>query len=146
MKAESMRQESGRSRPADADTGRPIKDYGRASPGEIMADIEQTRAHMDETLSLLGRKMHPGPAGKKALSLAGGSLVALAGLAGFLIFRRSRNRRILKSALRHGKRPSRFPWRLREMGAFRQALVATRLAASARKGKPTVIVVEPRRG
>lgn len=113
------------------------KDYGKADPEEIMADIERTRAHMDETLDLLGRKLRPGVP-RKALGiaswLAGGLLIA--GLAYRAFGPPSRRRR-------HRKRKAASQWR--DARLWEQAMLAGKLARAARKGKPAIIVVEPRK-
>jgi hypothetical protein len=67
--------------PESAKQGKAAKDYTKASPEEIMADIERTRAHMDETLDNLGQKLHPGPAGK---AIAWGLAAAALGTLGWL--------------------------------------------------------------
>jgi hypothetical protein len=117
----------------DAKAARPAKDYGKATPEEIMADIERTRAHMDETLDLLGQRMHLGRKGEAvAWSLGAAALGTLAWIA----VRALRGR---KSAAR---RPH-FKWR--EARVLEQAVLAAKLAKAARKGKPAIIVVEPRK-
>lgn len=64
-------------------------DLGEAAPEEIRAEIDRTRARMDEHLSQLGRKLKGGPAMKRARY----PLAALAAaVAGFLIFRAVRKR------------------------------------------------------
>jgi hypothetical protein len=113
------------------------KDYGKADPEEIMADIERTRAHMDETLALLGRKLRP-KVPRQALRMASwiaGALV-IAGLA-YRAFGPTRRHR------RHGKRRPSSGWR--EARLWEQAMLAGKLAQAARKGKPAIIVVEPRK-
>jgi hypothetical protein len=113
------------------------KDYGKADPEEIMADIERTRAHMDETLALLGRRLRP-RVPRKALRTASwiaGALL-IAGLA-YRAFGPPRHHR------RHGKRRPSSRWR--EARLWEQAMLAGKLAQAARKGKPAIIVVEPRK-
>ena len=112
--------------------GKPAKDYGKASPEEIMADIERTRAHMDETLDHLGQKHHPGPKGKAA---AWGLAAAAAGTLAWLAIRAFRGRR-------SRPRPH-FKWH--QARVLEQAMLAAKLAQAARKGKPAIIVVEPRK-
>lgn len=116
---------------ADKDA-KPSKDYAKASPEEIIADIERTRAHMDETLDHLGRKLHPGPKGKAA---AWGLAAATVGTLAWLAIRAFRGRKS-----RH--RPH-FKWH--EARVLEQAMLAAKLAKTARKGKPAIIVVEPRK-
>lgn len=138
MKPESAKTRAtpaGKAGNADAKPDRhekPFQDYAKASPEEIMADIERTRNHMDETLENLGRKLHPGPKGKAAAW--GLSAAALASLA-WLAFR----------AIRGRKARRRLHFRWHEARVLEQAMLATRLAKAARKGKPAIIVVEPRK-
>src|SRR5688572_7086942 len=112
---------------ADDKDDQPSKDYAKASPQEIMAEIERTRAHMDETLDHLGRKLHPGPKGKAA---ALGLAAAAVGTLAWLAFRAFRGRKS-----RH--RPH-FKWH--EARVLEQAMLAAKLAKTARKGKPAIIV------
>jgi hypothetical protein len=118
--------------PESAKQGKAAKDYTKASPEEIMADIERTRAHMDETLDNLGEKLHPGPTGK---AIAWGLAAAVLGSLGWLAIRSLRGR---KSRHRpHTK------WH--QARVLEQAWLAAKLAQAARKGKPAIIVVEPRK-
>lgn len=129
-----------------------IADYAKASPEDIAADIERTRARMDETLLLLSRKLRPRYPGKAALAVIG--LAAFAALAalGWAGFRGYRLRHSLRGRLagtsRKGLRRvgsmgrSWLSWR--RAGIGEQSLLAARLALAVRKGKPAVIVVEPR--
>lgn len=126
-----MNPESSPGKPGKAEA-EPAKDYSKASPEEIMADIERTRAHMDETLDHLGRKLHPGPKGRAA---AWGLAAAAVGTLAWLAFRAFRGRK-------HPHRPH-FKWH--EARVLEQAVLAAKLAQAARKGKPAIIVVEPRK-
>src|SRR5688500_8757099 len=111
---------------------KPTGDYAKASPEEIMADIERTRAHMDETLDHLGRKLHPGPKGKAA---AWGLAAAAVGTLAWLAIR----------AFRGSKSHHRPHFKWHEARVLEQAMLAAKLAKAARKGKPAIIVVEPRK-
>ncbi len=129
-----------------------VADYAKASPEEIAADIERTRAHMDETLHLLSRRLKPRLPGRALLAASGiAALAVLAwlGWSGYLGFRR-RHSLVgrLAASSRKGKRwfgsirRSQLSWR--GAGIGEQGLLAAKLAMAARKGKPAVIVVEPR--
>lgn len=110
----------------------PSADYTEASPEEIRADIEKTRAHMDETLARLGRKIHPRFLKNPAVLIAGVTFVLLGTAA--LIFLKTR---------RESKRPRTAIWKRATL--YDQILIVKALAAAARKGKPAVFVVEPRK-
>jgi hypothetical protein len=113
------------------------KDYSKADPDEIVADIERTRAHMDETLALLGRKLRPKVPRQTlriASWIAGGLLIAGLAYRTFGPPRRHRHHRNRKASSR---------WR--EARLWEQAMLAGKLAQAARKGKPAIIVVEPRK-
>lgn len=127
--------------------------YDRATPEEIAADIERTRAHMDETLEMLGRRLRPRLPGKAALRALG--LLALAGVAALGLFaglRGYRRRHTLRGRLAHSKGVKGLRGFLsgvaapaiRKAGTGEQAVLAARLALAARGGKPTIIVVQPR--
>lgn len=137
-----------------ARTARPrIADYAKASPEDIAADIERTRAHMDETLHLLSRKLRPRLPGKALLAGSGFAALALLAYLGWAGYRGYRRRHSLLGRLaessRKGKhrigsmRRSWLSWH--GTGIGEQGLLAAKLAMAARKGKPAVIVVEPRR-
>lgn len=116
------------------------RDYAKATPEEIVADIERTRAHMDETLSRLGRRLHRRTPGK-ALGLTLGLLtLAAAGALGYLGYRGFRGRGS-HGKLRH--RLFRSTWHNAHL--VEKSVLAARLAMAARKGKPAIIVVEPRK-
>lgn len=107
--------------------------YEDASPEDIAADIEKTRAHMDETLSELGRRIRPRLPGKP-IGIALGAVAA--GLIAYLAYRAFGSRK------RH--RSDRSP-RWRDARVLEQVMLAKKLAMAARKGKPAIIVVEPRK-
>jgi Protein of unknown function (DUF3618) len=108
--------------------------YKDASPEDIAADIERTRAHMDETLSKLGRRIRPRLPGRQAGIALG---VLAAGLLAFLGYRRV-------TGSRKRGRSDRSP-RWRNARVLEQVMLAKNLAMAARKGKPAIIVVEPRK-
>lgn len=130
-----------------------IADYSKASPEDIAADIERTRAHMDETLHLLGRKLRPRPPGKAVFAALGFAAFAALAYLGWTGFRGYRRRHTLRGRLaessRKGKdrlgamRRSWLSWR--QAGLGEQAVLAAKLALAVRSGKPAIIVVEPRR-
>lgn len=110
------------------------RDYSQAKPDEIAADIERTRAHMDETLSMLGRKFKGPALVRMAAAISLGALAA--GALAFFGFRAFRSR------MSKTRRPTS---RWRDARIFEQVNLARKLAMAARKGKPTVIIVEPRK-
>lgn len=112
------------------------KDYTQAKPEEIAADIERTRAHMDETLAMLGRKIHRPGLARKAAALTLGTLAA--GALAIFGFRALRSRKS-KSLT------NRLTSRWHDARIFEQVNLARKMAMAARKGKPTIIVVEPRK-
>jgi hypothetical protein len=92
---------------------------------------------MDETLAILGSKLRPRVPGKAlriASWIAGGLLIA--GLT-YRAFGPPRHHR------QHRKRKTSSQWR--EARLWEQAMLAGKLAQAARKGKPAIIVVEPRK-
>lgn len=108
------------------------KDYSGSTPEEIMKDIERTRARMDETLSRLGSRLKPRmPPKAVAISLGAVALGAL----GYFAAKAFRHRR--------PKAPLRSVWR--NARVLEQGMLAAKLAMAARKGKPAIIVVEPRK-
>jgi hypothetical protein len=109
-------------------------DYQKASPDEIRSDIEKTRAHMDETLVRLGRKIRPRFFRDRRKVIAAVTLLLLA--AGGLVFLRIRSGRGRPEARAMGWRKARL---------YEQFLVMRGLIAAARKGKPAVFVVEPKK-
>ena len=110
------------------------KDYSKAKPEEIAADIERTRAHMDESLAILGRKIHRPGLARKIAMVAFGTLAA--GALAYFGFRALRPRK---------SKAKRLASRWHEARVFEQVNLARKLAMAARKGKPTIIVVEPRK-
>lgn len=110
-------------------------DYGRAAPEAIRADIEKTRAHMDETLALLGRKFRP-DLFKRGRKIAAAVTAVLLGGLGLALVLTGRTRKRKRYASVHMRRAG---------GWFDQILVMRALAAAARKGKPAVFIVQPRR-
>jgi hypothetical protein len=122
-------------------------DWYRASPDEIKAEIARTRAHMDEHLRQLGRKIRPGVRAKGlGVSFAALALTAVGALA-IGAFRRRLRTRTLGGKMRAGMKGSNVKvkrFRIRSFGAFDQ-IRAMQLAVSMfRKGKPAVFIVEPR--
>jgi hypothetical protein len=116
---------------------RKAPDYSKATPDQILADIEKTRAHMDHTLTMLGDKLHPRPKVKAALLGVGGLLLSLAGWAAVRAFLGRKGTRAKAAKAK--------AWRWREAGMIEQALLAKKLVGAARKGRPAIIVVEPRK-
>jgi hypothetical protein len=106
--------------------------YQKSSPEQIRADIERTRAHIDETLAQLGRKFHPRLL-RDRLRLFGMVGAAVLGIGGALFF--------AAYLTRSRRSPGRSPWR--KAGILDQFLVAKSLIAAARKGKPAIYVVRP---
>jgi hypothetical protein len=123
-------------------------DWYRASPDEIKAEIARTRAHMDEHLRQLGRKIRPGVGAKSlGVSVAALALTAVGALAIGAVRRRLRTRtwggRMKAGMKAPNVRVKRF--RMRSFGALDQ-IRAMQLAVSMfRRGKPAVFIVEPRR-
>jgi hypothetical protein len=123
-------------------------DWYKASPDEIKAEIARTRAHMDEHLRQLGRKIRPG-AGAKGL---GASFAALAlaaiGILAIGAFRRRMRARTWSGRMKAGMRGSNVRvkrFRIRSFGALDQIRVLQLAVSMFRKGKPAVYIVEPRR-
>ena len=148
MDKETIRKMGGRT--ASAPVKAPALDLAHASPEEIKAEIARTRAHMDERLSQLGRKLKPQV--KPAYLWL--SLTALAlGVGGYMAFRKFRAASIpekwdagLKKKL--GKIAA-LPT-VEKAGALSGGILdqlgALRLAyAAVRHGKPSIYVVKPRK-
>ncbi|MDB5049293.1 MAG: hypothetical protein JWO30_2364 [Fibrobacteres bacterium] len=126
-------------------------DWYRASPDEIKAEIARTRAHMDEHLAQLGRKIRP-KANLKRMQIPFAALfVMVSGLVAFrLIRRRSKLKtwsgRVQAGVRKAGANPNVKRVKLRSAG-FLDQIRAVRLAINvARKGKPAIFIVEPRKG
>jgi hypothetical protein len=111
------------------------KDYSHSSPEDILRDIERTKEHMDRSLSQLGEKLIP-RLPRRTLRIAGAVLLAAGlGLAGYLGYRyfkpkpKQRAMRWMKS-------------RVKKASVIDQILLAKNLALAARKGQPSIIVVQ----
>jgi hypothetical protein len=111
-------------------------DLEKASPEAIKEEIARTRAHMDERLYQLGRKMRPRLEGRYLwLPLA---IVAafLAGSAAYLLARRA-------SHPKAGPTVTRF--KVRTAGMIDHIRTLQLAASVLRKGKPAILIVEPRK-
>lgn len=127
-------------------------DWFRAEPDEIKAEIARTRAHMDEHLSQLGRKLKPRVNVSRLQIPFAAAFMALAGalLTRRFLFR-SRRRTWMGMPVTDSRKPrsgikaDRF--RVRSAVGALDNIRALQLAyAVARKGKPAVYIVEPRKG
>lgn len=127
-----MNTDSAGTTPGSINGKHPGLDYATASPEAIMAEIERTRAHMDETLDNLGKQLHFGPKGKAA---AWGVAATGIGILVWLAIRGYLGRKT--------RRRPHFKWH--EARVLEQAVLAGRLARAVRKGRPAIIVVEPRK-
>ena len=116
-----------------------VNDWNTASPDEIKAGIERTRAHMDERLTDLGRKIRPGARLRKAkIPLAAGA----AALCALLAYRASRA--VVKSrSERHGAKAGIKRLKVKSAGMFDYILALRLLATTIRKGKPGIFIVDP---
>ena len=121
-------------------------DWHDASPDEIKAEIARTRAHMDERLSDLGRKLKPKVNMKRLQSPVAALSIAVAG---FLLFRalRPKSKLVAWSRSKH-KRPGARIERLKvkSAGMFDYVRALRMLMTVVRKGKPAVFIVEPGKG
>lgn len=116
-----------------------VKDWNSATPDEIKAGIARTRAHMDERLSDLGRKIRPGDKLRRAkLPLAAGA----AALCALLAYRAARA--VIQSRSER-RRPKAGINRLKvkSAGMFDYIRALRLLATTVRKGKPAVFIVDP---
>jgi hypothetical protein len=114
-------------------------DWFNAGPDQIKDEIARTRAHMDEHLSQLGRKFQPGAKFKRVgIPIAAAMAMAVSGLMVFRGFRRHGRRG--RGAAAKVER-----LKIKSAGMWDQVR-AVRLALNlARKGKPAIFIVEPRR-
>ena len=130
-------------------------DWFQASPDEIKEEIARTRAHMDLLLSQLGRKLRPKLfISKLKLARLQMPLAALfIAISGVVVFRAIRPKSKPKAWMgRFNRQIGRIQTsakvkrlEVRSAGILDQ-FRALRLAASvARKGKPAIYIVEPRR-
>jgi hypothetical protein len=126
-------------------------DWYRASPDEIKAEIARTRSHMDEHLAQLGRKIKP-KMNLKRMQIPVAALSVM--MAGFLVFRLIRRRSKLKTwsgRVQAGVRSAGANAKVKRLkvrsAGFLDQVRAVRLAVDvARKGKPAIFIVEPRKG
>ena len=116
-----------------------VRDWSSASPDEIKAGIALTRAHMDERLTDLGRKIRPGEKLRKAkIPLAAGA----AALCALLAYRAARSA-IKARSERHGPKAGIKRLKVKSAGMFDYVRALRLLATTIRKGKPGVFIVDP---
>jgi hypothetical protein len=116
-----------------------VRDWNSASPDEIKAGIARTRAHMDERLTDLGRKIHPSAKLRKAkIPLAAGA----AALCALLAYRAARAMMKSKSE-RHGPKAGINRLKLKSAGVFDYVRALRLLATTISKGKPGIFIVDP---
>jgi hypothetical protein len=116
-------------------------DWHAASPDQIKAEIARTRAHMDERLSDLGRKIRP-RINPKWVQIPLASLFALA--TGFIIFRAVRPKSKLAAWSRKSHPSARVQrLKIKSAGMFDYIHALRLLSTIVRKGKPAVFIVEP---
>lgn len=116
-----------------------VRDWNSASPDEIKAGIALTRAHMDERLTDLGRKIRPGARLRKAkIPLAAGA----AALCALLAYRAARA--VVKSrSERHGPKAGIKRLKVKSAGVFDYVRALRLLATTISKGKPGIFIVDP---
>lgn len=133
--------------PVSGKSAKASVEYGKSSPEEIMAEIEHTRTHMDETLRLLGRKLKPTVARAALMAVAGILGASLLALIGWKIFKpKPHGAEALKARVKtYAKQTRKGTARWREARTFEQVMLASKLAMAVRKGRPAIIVVEPRK-
>lgn len=111
-------------------------DLEKASPEAIKNEIARTRAHMDERLSQLGRKIRPGIE-LRNLRLPMALLAACAaGIAAYFLARR---------AAKTGSGPTVRRFKVRTAGMMDHIRTLQLAASVVRKGKPAILIVEPRK-
>jgi hypothetical protein len=110
-------------------------DWNHSSPDEIKYEIARTRAHMDERLSDLGRKLKPRVNLKRLQIPAAAVFAAVTGL---LIFRAVRPRPFKVKAKAKVTR-----LKVKSAGMFDYLRALKMLTTVVRKGKPAVFIVEP---
>ena len=128
--------------PAEPKTPGPtvtVHDWNGATPDEIKAGIARTRAHMDERLSDLGRKIKPGANLRRAkipLAAAAAALCALLAYwaARSVVKARSEN---------HGPKAGINRLKVKSAGVFDYVRALRLLATTIRKGKPGIFIVDP---
>jgi hypothetical protein len=130
-------------------------DWFQASPDEIKSEIARTRAHMDLLLSQLGRKLRPKIfVSKLKLARLQIPLAALfIAVSGIVVFRAIRPEPKPKAwmgkfqgklgRIQNSAKVKRLE--VRSAGLFDQIRALRLAAAVARKGKPAVFIVEPRK-
>lgn len=111
-------------------------DLENASPEAIRDEIARTRAHMDERLSLLGRKIRPRMR-SEYLRIPMAVLAAM--LAGYVAYRLARR----SSGPKPGPSVTRF--KVRTSGMLDHIRTLQLAASVVRKGKPAILIVEPRK-
>ncbi|HLP41602.1 MAG TPA: DUF3618 domain-containing protein [Fibrobacteria bacterium] len=133
--------------PVSGKSAKASVDYGKSSPEEIMAEIEHTRAHMDETLHLLGRKLKPMVPRLAVLTAAGILGASLLTLVGWKLLKsKPHGAEAIKARVKaYAKQTRKGTTRWREARTFEQVMLASKLAMAVRKGRPAIIVVEPRK-
>lgn len=116
-----------------------VRDWNTATPDEIKAGIARTRAHMDERLTELGRKIRPGEKLRRAkLPLAAGA----AALCALLAYGAARA--VIQSrSKRHGPKAGINRLRVKSAGMFDYIRALRLVATTVRKGKPSVFIVDP---
>lgn len=116
-----------------------VRDWNTASPDEIKAGIDRTRAHMDERLTDLGRKIRPGARFRKArIPIAAGA----AALCALLAYRAARA--VVKSRSdRQGAKAEIKRLKVKSAGMFDYIMALRLLATTIRKGKPGIFIVDP---
>lgn len=133
-------------RRSDSKSTRPVAtdmDLNSASPDEIKAGIARTRAHMDERLTDLGRKIRPGAKLRIRMRRAKIPLAAgAAALCAFLAYRAARAAVKSKSE-RHGPKAGINRLKIKSAGVFDYVRALRLLATTIRKGKPGIFIVDP---
>ena len=120
-----------------------VRDWNSASPDEIKAGIALTRAHMDERLTDLGRKIRPGTKlrvrlRKSKIPLAAGA----AALCALLAYRAARA--VVKSrSERHGPKAGIRRLKVKSARVFDYVRALRLLATTISKGKPGIFIVDP---
>lgn len=120
-----------------------VRDWNSASPDEIKAGIALTRAHMDERLTDLGRKIRPGAKvrarfRKARIPLAAGA----ASLCALLAYWAARAA-VKSRSERHGPKADIKRLKLKSAGVFDYVRALRLLATTISKGKPGVFIVDP---
>jgi len=135
---------------ADAAQAAPEIDLDHASTAEIKAEIGRTRMHMDEHLSQLGDKLKTKASSAYLWIPIGGLLLGAIGYAAFRMVGKVSKPKKWSDRVQGGV--DKFigasaveKLQVRSAGIFDQIRMLRLAVSAARKGKPAIYIVEPRK-